>query len=240
VTDRRGGDAGSANTARGSACWRAFVGHAEQCNIRVRRYGGSTCPTARRRRAGRSEPRCGCELGRAGAALSGAGNRRGDYDAVMAVNVKAAYFLAQEVARRMTGPGSIIQVSSQMGHVGGIDRAVYCASKHAVEGMTKAMAIEWGPRGIRVNTICPTFIRTPLTEQPPSPTRRRRLDRGQDQARPGGRGRGHHGGGRLPRLGRLGAGHGDRADGRRRLDGGLMARDGDRRGASAPGSARAR
>jgi NAD(P)-dependent dehydrogenase (short-subunit alcohol dehydrogenase family) len=87
-----------------------------------------------------------------------------DYDAVMAVNVKAAYVLAQEVARRMTGAGSIIQVSSQMGHVGGIDRAVYCASKHAVEGMTKAMAIEWGPRGIRVNTLCPTFIRTPLTE----------------------------------------------------------------------------
>jgi NAD(P)-dependent dehydrogenase (short-subunit alcohol dehydrogenase family) len=87
-----------------------------------------------------------------------------DYDAVMAVNVKAAYFLAQEVARRMAGPGSIIQVSSQMGHVGGVDRAVYCATKHAVEGMTKAMAIEWGARGIRVNTICPTFIRTPLTE----------------------------------------------------------------------------
>jgi NAD(P)-dependent dehydrogenase (short-subunit alcohol dehydrogenase family) len=87
-----------------------------------------------------------------------------DYDAVMAVNVKAAFVLAQEVARRMTGPGSIIQISSQMGHVGGIDRAVYCATKHAVEGMTKAMAIEWGPRGIRVNTICPTFIRTPLTE----------------------------------------------------------------------------
>ncbi|KPQ14276.1 MAG: gluconate 5-dehydrogenase IdnO [Rhodobacteraceae bacterium HLUCCO18] len=88
----------------------------------------------------------------------------GDYDAVMEVNVKAAYVLAQEVARRMEGPGSIIQISSQMGHVGGIDRAVYCASKHAVEGMTKAMAIEWGGRGIRVNTICPTFIHTPLTE----------------------------------------------------------------------------
>jgi 2-deoxy-D-gluconate 3-dehydrogenase len=87
-----------------------------------------------------------------------------DFDAVMDVNVRAAFFLAQEVARRMEGPGSIIQISSQMGHVGGIDRAVYCATKHAVEGMTKAMAIEWGPRGIRVNTICPTFIRTPLTE----------------------------------------------------------------------------
>jgi 2-deoxy-D-gluconate 3-dehydrogenase len=87
-----------------------------------------------------------------------------DYDAVMDVNVKAAFFLATEVARRMAGPGSILQVSSQMGHVGGIDRTVYCATKHAVEGMTKAMAIEWGKRGIRVNTICPTFIRTPLTE----------------------------------------------------------------------------
>ena len=49
--------------------------------------------------------------------------------------------------------------------VGGIDRAVYCATKHAVEGFTKSMAIEWGKLGIRVNTICPTFIRTPLTEQ---------------------------------------------------------------------------
>jgi 2-deoxy-D-gluconate 3-dehydrogenase len=87
-----------------------------------------------------------------------------DFDAVMSINVKAAYLLAQEVARRMMGAGSIIQVSSQMGHVGGVDRAVYCATKHAVEGMTKAMAIEWGARGIRVNTLCPTFIRTPLTE----------------------------------------------------------------------------
>jgi 2-deoxy-D-gluconate 3-dehydrogenase len=61
-------------------------------------------------------------------------------------------------------PGSIIHISSQMGHVGGIDRAVYCASKHAVQGMVKAMAVEWGKAGIRINTICPTFIRTPLTE----------------------------------------------------------------------------
>jgi NAD(P)-dependent dehydrogenase (short-subunit alcohol dehydrogenase family) len=61
-------------------------------------------------------------------------------------------------------PGSLINISSQMAHVGGIDRAVYCATKHAVEGFTKAMAIEWGPAGIRVNTICPTFILTPLTQ----------------------------------------------------------------------------
>lgn len=87
-----------------------------------------------------------------------------DFDAVAAVNIKAAYFLAQAAARQMVGRGgSIIQISSQMAHVGGIDRAVYCASKHAIEGMTKAMAIEWGARGIRVNTICPTFILTDLT-----------------------------------------------------------------------------
>ncbi|MDJ0631248.1 MAG: SDR family oxidoreductase [Rhodobacter sp.] len=88
-----------------------------------------------------------------------------DFDAVSNVNIRAAYFLAQEAARGMAGGGSIIQISSQMGHVGGQDRAVYCATKHAVEGMTKAMAIDWAPKRIRVNTICPTFIRTPLTEQ---------------------------------------------------------------------------
>ncbi|GAB5449178.1 SDR family NAD(P)-dependent oxidoreductase [Gymnodinialimonas sp.] len=86
-----------------------------------------------------------------------------DYDAVSNINVRAAFFLAQAAAAAMGAGGSIIQVSSQMGHVGGIDRAVYCATKHAVEGFTKAMAIEWGPRNIRVNTLCPTFIRTPLT-----------------------------------------------------------------------------
>ena len=87
-----------------------------------------------------------------------------DFDAVVGVNLRAAYFLAQKVAARMPRGGSILQVSSQMGHVGGVDRAVYCATKWGVEGMTRAMAIEWGPRGIRVNTLCPTFVRTPLTE----------------------------------------------------------------------------
>jgi len=89
-----------------------------------------------------------------------------DFDAVVGLNIKAAYFLARTAARGMRGRGgSIIQISSQMGHVGGIDRSVYCATKHGVEGMTKAMAIEWGPDNIRVNTVCPTFIRTPLTEE---------------------------------------------------------------------------
>ena len=90
-----------------------------------------------------------------------------DYDAVMNVNLRAAYFLSVGAAHGMIGaakPGSIIHISSQMGHVGGIDRAVYCASKHALEGMVKAMAIEWGKHGVRINTICPTFIRTPLTQ----------------------------------------------------------------------------
>jgi len=89
-----------------------------------------------------------------------------DFEAVMAANVKGAYFVAQTVAAGLKAagkPGAILQISSQMGHVGGMDRAVYCASKHAVEGMTKAMAIEWGPLGIRVNTICPTFVLTDLT-----------------------------------------------------------------------------
>lgn len=90
-----------------------------------------------------------------------------DYDAVMDLNLRAAYFLTRAVARGLIAagrPGSLINVSSQMGVVGGPDRAVYCASKHALEGMTKAMAIEWGPHGIRVNTLAPTFIRTPLAE----------------------------------------------------------------------------
>ena len=91
-----------------------------------------------------------------------------DYDAVMGLNLRAAHFLTRAVARGLIDagkPGSLINISSQMGHVGGPDRSVYCASKHAIEGMTKAMALEWAPHGIRVNTVCPTFIRTPLGEQ---------------------------------------------------------------------------
>jgi NAD(P)-dependent dehydrogenase (short-subunit alcohol dehydrogenase family) len=90
-----------------------------------------------------------------------------DFDAIMDLNVRAAYFVAQAVARRLLEakqPGSIINISSQMGHVGAARRTVYCASKHAMEGFTKAMAIELAPHDIRVNTIGPTFIETPLTK----------------------------------------------------------------------------
>ena len=89
-----------------------------------------------------------------------------DYAAVMDVNLGATLFVSQAVVSRLLAagkPGSIIHVSSQMGHVGGPRRAVYAASKHAVEGLTKAMAIELGPNNIRVNTVCPTFVETELT-----------------------------------------------------------------------------
>ena len=89
-----------------------------------------------------------------------------DIDEVLALNVKATFYVTREVARRMVEAGekgSIINVSSQMGHVGSPRRTLYCASKHAVEGMTKALAWELGPAGIRVNTVCPTFIETAFT-----------------------------------------------------------------------------
>jgi len=89
-----------------------------------------------------------------------------DFDFVFSLNVRAAYFVVQAVARKLLDakkPGSIINMSSQMGHVGGATRTVYCATKHAMEGFTKAMAIELAPHKIRVNTLAPTFIETPMT-----------------------------------------------------------------------------
>jgi NAD(P)-dependent dehydrogenase (short-subunit alcohol dehydrogenase family) len=89
-----------------------------------------------------------------------------DFDQIMGLNLRAAFFLSQQVVRGMIAAGrggSIIHLSSQMGHVGGLDRTVYAASKHAIEGLTKAMAMDLGPHKIRVNSIGPTFIRTELT-----------------------------------------------------------------------------
>ena len=91
-----------------------------------------------------------------------------DYDIVMKTNLRGAYFLTQSVSKKLIASkkaGSLINISSQMGLVGGQERAVYCASKHAVEGFTKAMAIELGVHNIRVNTICPTFILTEMTQK---------------------------------------------------------------------------
>lgn len=89
-----------------------------------------------------------------------------DLQYVLDLNVRCAMVVTREAARGMIDAGrggSIINVSSQMGHVGGPKRAVYCATKHALEGMTKALAWELGPHGIRVNTVCPTFIETAMT-----------------------------------------------------------------------------
>jgi NAD(P)-dependent dehydrogenase (short-subunit alcohol dehydrogenase family) len=89
-----------------------------------------------------------------------------DYDAIAGLNLRAAFFVAQAVARKMAAAGkggSIVNISSQMGHVGGQNRTVYCMTKHGIEGLTKAIAIDLAPLGIRVNSIGPTFIDTPLT-----------------------------------------------------------------------------
>ncbi|MGA8357854.1 MAG: SDR family NAD(P)-dependent oxidoreductase [Xanthobacteraceae bacterium] len=90
-----------------------------------------------------------------------------DFDAIFSLNVRAAFFVAQAVALRLIEaklPGSIVNISSQMGHVGAARRTVYCASKHAMEGFTKAMAIELAPHNIRVNSLGPTFLETPMTK----------------------------------------------------------------------------
>jgi NAD(P)-dependent dehydrogenase (short-subunit alcohol dehydrogenase family) len=89
-----------------------------------------------------------------------------DFDAMTVLNQRAAFFVAQAVARRMADAsirGSIIHISSQLGHVGSARRTVYCMTKHGIEGLTKAMAIDLAPYGIRVNSIGPTFTDTPLT-----------------------------------------------------------------------------
>ena len=89
-----------------------------------------------------------------------------DFDYVANLNIRSAFFVAQAVARRLVDTartGSLIHMSSQMGHVGGARRTVYCTTKAAIEGLTKAMAVELGPHGIRVNSLAPTFIETPMT-----------------------------------------------------------------------------
>ena len=91
-------------------------------------------------------------------------------DKMLTLNVRAAFLVAQAAIRKMLEApdravkgGIIINVSSQMGHVGAERRTVYCMTKHAIEGLTKAMAIELAPNNIRVNAIAPTFLETPMT-----------------------------------------------------------------------------
>ncbi|MEH6587942.1 MAG: SDR family oxidoreductase [Halioglobus sp.] len=91
---------------------------------------------------------------------------RSALDMVLNLNVRSAFLVAQAAARVMVaqGSGSIINMGSQMGHVGAPNRTVYCMTKHAIEGLTKAMAVELAPMGVRVNSVAPTFIETPMTK----------------------------------------------------------------------------
>lgn len=89
-----------------------------------------------------------------------------DFDAVLDLNLKSAYFVAKAVADGLIAakrPGALIHMSSQMGQVGGQNRSLYCASKWALEGMSRALALDLAPHNIRSNTVAPTFIETPMT-----------------------------------------------------------------------------
>ncbi len=90
---------------------------------------------------------------------------RATFDELFALNVRAAFFTAQHVARVMAKRrgGVIVFISSQMGHVGAPNRSVYCATKHAIEGMTKALGLELAAANIRVVSVAPTFVRTAMT-----------------------------------------------------------------------------
>ena len=85
-------------------------------------------------------------------------------DDMIGINVRTTFRIAREGAKLMGRGGSIVNITSQMGHVGSPGRTVYCMTKHAIEGLTKAMGVELAPDGIRVNSVAPTFIETPLTK----------------------------------------------------------------------------
>lgn len=90
------------------------------------------------------------------------------FDRIVDLNLRAAFTVAQAAAQKFVElkvPGAIVSMSSQMGHVGGPLRSAYCMSKFGLEGMTKAMAVDLAEHGIRVNTVAPTFVDTPLAAQ---------------------------------------------------------------------------
>jgi NAD(P)-dependent dehydrogenase (short-subunit alcohol dehydrogenase family) len=116
------------------------------------------------------------ELGGAAVLVNAAGTNRpgpsrdypvADWDALFHVNVRGTFLACRafgDAALSRGAGGSIVNLSSQMGTVGYPGRAAYCATKHAVEGLTKALGVEWAAARIRVNAVAPTFVRTPLTE----------------------------------------------------------------------------
>ncbi|MEL6830681.1 MAG: SDR family oxidoreductase [Pseudomonadota bacterium] len=85
-------------------------------------------------------------------------------DRMLDLNVRTTYRVSRETLNRMPEGGRVVHISSQMGHVGSPNRTVYCMTKHAIEGLTKAMAVELAPKGIRVNSVAPTFVETPMTK----------------------------------------------------------------------------
>lgn len=84
-------------------------------------------------------------------------------DFVLNMNVRSTFRISRESVKKMNAGGSVVNITSQMGHIGSPDRTVYCMTKHAIEGLTKAMAVELAPQNIRVNSVAPTFVETPLT-----------------------------------------------------------------------------
>ena len=85
-------------------------------------------------------------------------------DFVLNMNVRSTFRITREAVKKMSSGASVVSITSQMGHIGSPDRTVYCMTKHAIEGLTKAMAVELAPQGIRVNSVAPTFVETPLTK----------------------------------------------------------------------------